>query len=182
MRTLRGIFFGILILTGAALAQQESAFAVAAACGPATPDFAVKNDQFPRTVTPAEPGKAQVYFIQDIGQVSCLGSCVTTKIGMDGRWEGAAKGNSYFYISVDPGEHHLCARWQSRVTSASTALLHFTADAGRVYYFRTRTFWGHAGGSFGEKDQTLIDLEPVDSDQGRYLIASDPLSVSHPQK
>jgi hypothetical protein len=53
------------------------------------------------------------------------------------------------------------------------ALAHFTAEAGKVYYFRTR--------AFGDKDQWLLDLDPVDSDQANYLIASYPLSVSHPK-
>jgi hypothetical protein len=75
----------------------------------------------------------------------------------------------------EPGEHHVCANRQSHFAQANQmfALAHFTAEAGKVYYFRTR--------SFGDKDQSLIDLEPVDSDQARYLIASYPLSVSHPK-
>jgi hypothetical protein len=97
---------------------------------------------------------------------------VTTKIGLDGTWVGADQHNSYFSISVEPGEHHVCANRQSHFAMANqmVALAHFTAEAGKVYYFRTRTF--------GDQDQALLDLDPIDSDQAKYLIALYPLSVS----
>jgi hypothetical protein len=95
------------------------------------------------------------------------------KIGIDGAWVGADQHNSYFSVSVEPGEHHVCANRQSHFARINqmAALAHFTAEAGKVYYFRTRTF--------GDKSQALLDLDPVDSDQGQYLVASYPLSVAH---
>jgi hypothetical protein len=41
-------------------------------------------------------------------------------------------------------------------------LVHFTAEAGKVYYFRS--------------------LEQADSDEAKYLIANYPLSISTPKK
>ena len=86
---------------------------------------------------------------------------------------GADQHNSYLSVSVEPGEHHACANRQSRFAQANqmVALAHFTAEPGKVYYFRTRTF--------GNGSQELFDLEEIDSDQAKYLIASYPLSVSH---
>lgn len=49
-------------------------------------------------------------------------------------------------------------------------LEHFTAEAGSIYYSRTR-FVGW-----------FLVLEPIDSDQGRYLVESLPLAVSKPNK
>lgn len=146
-----------------------SAFAQVAtpACGPDDTDFEIKLDKSQHTLTQPEPGKARVYFIQDIGRVSCLGACVKTKIGMDGTWAGAIRHNSYFSISVEPGEHHMCAN-----TGQELALVHLNAEAGKVYYFRTRVF--------GSNNQTLFDFDSIDSDQAQHLIASYPLSVSHP--
>ncbi|MGA2588396.1 MAG: hypothetical protein ABSH32_00635 [Bryobacteraceae bacterium] len=88
---------------------------------------------------------------------------------------GGDQHNSYFSVSVEPGEHHACANRQSHFARANqmVALAHFTAEAGKVYYFRTR--------SFGDKSQAILDLDPVDSDQGKYLITTYPLSVSHPK-
>lgn len=71
-----------------------------AACGPKDINFSVKQ-QPSQSLAPAEPGKAHIYFIQDIGAVSCLGSCIITRIGLDGKWVGALEHNSYFYVSVD---------------------------------------------------------------------------------
>jgi hypothetical protein len=46
---------------------------------------------------------------------NCTGpAChVTVRIGLDGTWAEASHGKSYFAFSVTPGEHHLCANWQS---------------------------------------------------------------------
>ncbi len=162
----------VMLLAVSAFAQDQSA---AAACGPRGTNFDTKRDPSQHTLAPPEPGKARVYFIQDIGVVGCLGACLTMKIGLDGAWVGADQRNSYFSVSVEPGEHHVCANRQSHLARANqmVALAHFTAEEGKVYYFRTRTF--------GDKNQAILDLDPIDSDQAKYLIASYPLSVSRPK-
>jgi hypothetical protein len=156
----------MMFLAAAAYAQDQTAVA-AAACGPPDPNFEVKLDKSNHTLVQPEPGKARVYFIQDIGHVSCIGACVKTNIGVDGTWVGAVRRNSYFSVSVEPGEHHMCAN-----TGSVIALAHFNAEAGKVYYFRAR--------AFGSENQRLFDFDPIDSDHAKYLIASYPLSVSHP--
>jgi hypothetical protein len=162
----------VMLLTVCAFAQEGSGV-VATACGPKSTNFDAQRDESQHALAQPEAGKARIYFIQDVGVVHCLGACLTTKIGLDGAWVGADERNSYFSVSVDPGEHHVCANRQSHFAyiNQMVALAHFTAEAGKVYYFRTR--------SFGDKNQVLIDLDPVDSDQANYLIASYPLSVSH---
>jgi hypothetical protein len=164
----------VMLLAVSAFAQKESG-TVAAACGPKGAAFDVKRDESQHTFEQPNPGKARVYFVQDIGEVGCLGGCMTTKIGLDGAWVGANQHNSYFSVSVEPGEHHVCANQQSHLSRLSrrVAFAHFTAEAGKVYYFRTRVF--------GDTNQVLFDIDPVDSDQAKYLIASYPLSVSRPK-
>jgi hypothetical protein len=49
-------------------------------------------------------------------------------------------------------------------------LAHVTAEAAKVYYFRTRLVMS--------RQVELLELQPLDSDQGRYLVAAFPLSVS----
>jgi uncharacterized protein DUF2846 len=153
----------MMLLAASAFAQSQSAVA-AAACGPQDASFEVKLDKSQHTLAQPDSGKARIYFIQEIGEVSCIGGCVTTKIGVDGAWVGANKRNSYFSVSVEPGEHHMCA-----TPGPMTALAHFTAEAGKVYYFRTRVLL----------EQRLFDFDPIDSDQAKHLIASYPLSISH---
>lgn len=99
---------------------------------------------------------------------------MTSKIGLDGAWVGANENSSYFAVSVAPGEHHVCANLQSR-RGHPAGFVHFTAEAGRVYYFNARVVYGEEAGAY-------LFLDAVDSDQARYLIASYPLSVSTPKK
>jgi len=166
----------LLLFTMAAFAQDPAAVSAAeAACGPKGVNFDVKDDNSQHSVGQPEAGKALVYVIQDIGVVKCIGGCITTKIALDGAWVGANHHNSYLSFAVDPGERHLCANWQSHFDlSRLVALAHFTAEPGRIYYFRTR--------GFGDKSQALFDLDPIDSDMGKFFVASYPLSVSHPKK
>ena len=171
----------LMVLTLSAFAQQGP-MPSAPACGSGKAKFEVKLDETQHTLAEPEAGKALVYFVQDVGAVNCLGGCFQTKIGLDGAWVGAVQHNSYFFMSVEPGEHHVCASPQSHVLSATAekyastrlALAHFTAEAGKVYYFRTR--------SHGSQNQELFDLDAIDGDQAKYLIASYPLSVSHPKQ
>jgi hypothetical protein len=160
------IIFVMMILAACAFAQDQPKPAVAArACGPEDADFKVKLDDSRHMPAAPEPGKARIYFVQEIEGLSCIGSCVKTKIGMDGAWVGAMQRNSYFSVSVDPGEHHLCA-----TPGHKTVLAHITAEAGKSYYFRAHAFIN--------KTEDLFDFGAIDSDQGEYLIALYPLSIS----
>ena len=162
----------LMVLAVCAISQDKPA-AVAPACGRSDVNFDVKRDQTQHALGQPEPGKALVYFVQDLGQTRCLTSCVTVKIGLDGAWVGANQDNSYFSMSVEPGEHHVCATPQSRELRRLVGLAHFTAEVGKTYYLRTRLF--------GDQNQQLIDLGLIDSDQAGYFVASYPLSVSHPK-
>lgn len=88
---------------------------------------------------------------------------------------GANRHNSYVSFAVDPGEHHLCVALQGRFVGALRfiSLVHFTAEPGKVYFFRT---WPPSEG------RPSVDLEPIDSDQGKFLVAEFPASTSHPKK
>ena len=57
---------------------------------------------------------------------------------------GADRPDSYLSFSVDPGEHHLCTRWQSHLKQFSdkAAFASLTADPGKIYYFRARIIEG----------------------------------------
>ena len=103
--------------------------------------------------------------------MQCKG-CAVTKEGLDGDWVGANKGNSYIFFFAEPGERHLCMNWQSRFEARSRvfAVANFTAEAGKTYYYRARLFPGHLDISF--------DLDPINSDQGKLLVASSMLSAS----
>jgi hypothetical protein len=168
-KIMKSVFIALL-LAASAFAQEPSG-GVASACGPEDTSFDVKLDKSQHTQAQFEPGKARVYFIQEKG-ADALG--VTTKFGLDGGWVGADKNSSYFAVSVEPGEHHVCANVQS-FRGHPIRLAHFTAEAGQVYYFNARVV-------YGEEAKAYLFLGVVDSDQAKYLIDSSPLSVSTPKK
>jgi hypothetical protein len=168
----------LILLASPAFAQTKDAMSAAVfACGSTSVKFEVK-ETLPQDASEPQAEKALVYIIQDMGPAAeeCLGGCVTIRVGLDGEWVGANQGNSHFSFSVSPGEHHLCSNWQSSLASRSSyySLANFTAEAGKIYYFRTR-IWA------GDKIPWL-DLDRVNSDQGRYLVVASPFVVSRAKK
>lgn len=176
-------FLAVILLSCAALAQNDADAAIAktkAACGPDNIFFDVKTSDTSHAPATPPDGKALVFVIH---QVYTPNNCddgddcgILARVGLDGSWAGAFYGASYLYMSVDPGDHHLCTNWQSVFASRSShaALTSFTAEAGRVYYFRMRLF--------GDNGAVIMDLDQINSDEGKYLIASYPASESHARK
>lgn len=149
--------------------DQPAATRPRASCGLSSVQFEVKNEKKHSIAQPA-PDKALVYVIENL-RAGCFLCDTTTKIGLDGSWMGATKGNSYISFALDPGEHHLCANLQSDPGgSDATSLARFTADAGGIYYFRVRLTDRSNSGKGGV--EWALDLDPLDSDQGRFLIES----------
>jgi hypothetical protein len=156
-------------------------------CGPTNVTFDVST----KKVQPPAPvpalGKAIVYFLQDDLKYNARPR-PTTRFGIDGTWVGATHANSYFYVSVDPGDHHVCANWQSDVTGLSyigpkrsTAAVHFTAEAGKSYYFRARdVVYSAPGGPI--VSEPAVELSRLDSDEAQVIINSFSLNSSHPKK
>jgi hypothetical protein len=173
MKTLSTVVL-FLLLASAAYGQDSAASAAAGtACGDTKVTFNVTTDKNRHPLVPPEAGKATAYVAEVVGPGGL--SNPTLKLGLDGAWVGAVQGNSYFGFSVDPGEHHLCASWQSRVAwlSRNVSFNLFTAQAGRVYYFQVRVVVLQGGFS--------LDLEPVNEDEGKWLVETSPYSTAHPK-
>lgn len=118
-----------------------------------------------------------VYIIEDDTEFESFPR-PTTRLGLDGQWVAANHGNSYSYFPVDPGEHHLCASWQGTVIVGArntAAAAHFTAEAGKIYFFTVKNKW------LREHGFSRVDLSPIDSDEGQLLASKYPLSTSHPK-
>jgi hypothetical protein len=172
----------ILISAVAALGQQneqngQPVSSLPPACGPAHTSFKVKVDDTRHDLTQPDTGKARVYFIHEAGIpfTRVVLGYPTSKFAMDGAWVGANHGDSWFSVSVDPGEHHVCTTLQSSLFyDDRVELAHFTAEPGKVYYYRTRLV---LTGSV-----QLLELEPLDSDQAEYMVSTYPMSISTPKK
>lgn len=169
----------LLLLAFSLICSLQARAQAAQACGSANVKFVVTMKPLAGTLPGATAGKALVFFLQDDLQFSSKPRPgLTTRFGVDGVWEGATNPDSYFYVSVDPGEHHLCANWQTgHVVGAplSTAVLHFTAQAGKAYYFRAKVIWGHEIAS-------EILFSRLDSDEAKLMMNSFWLSSSRPRK
>jgi hypothetical protein len=153
----------------------------AGGCGPSNVNFDVKTSKN-KPVAPSPPaGKALVYVIETMWEEPGLqidGLKVTTRVGVDGAWVGAIHGDSYFFFPVDPGEHSVCTDWQSSIFTRSrlASAADLTADAGQVYYFRTKV-----------RDETKdrpgeVKIEPIDEAEAKLLISSSTFSTSHAKK
>jgi len=105
----------------------------------------------------------------------CVGCKVTTRVGVDGQWVGADRGNSYFAYTVTPAEHHLCVNWQG-VQGHGVASL--KAEPGKVYYFAINVKI--------RQDQSGIeqhlDLAALNEDEGKYLAKTSALAAATPRR
>jgi hypothetical protein len=158
----------IILVSCCAFGQDKAAISLAeAACGPRDAKFYVKTESQHPAPEP-ENGKATMYVVGGQGGV--------ISFGMDGKWAGATEGRTYFFVSVDPGEHHLCAMTHTgKIGSPWVSLHSLKVEAGITYYFFPH--FTAAPLSFGE-----FVLEQVDPDQGKYNVANAKFSSSHQTK
>jgi hypothetical protein len=174
------LVFVALLFSISAIAQNSPSIAAAtAACGQKQVTFDIRLDNSHSALPQVEEGKALVYFMQDRGGLVGMGiGPSVTRVGLDGAWVGANKNESYFAVTVEPGEHHFCINDPRSFIHGNPKdifeLAHFTAEAGKVYYFRIRNF------SRGEFSR--LEVSVPDSDEASYLIASSPMSIAHAKK
>lgn len=169
----------ILLFASSAFAQgAPTGTAVAPGCGPDGENFNVKSNGRTHPTIQPEAGKAVVYFLQDDKSFESRPR-PTVKWGMDGAWVGATQSNAYFYLTVEPGEHHLCSEWQTAVIVTAghqAAVARFTAEAGETYYFLARDIFRN------EHREAAVRLEPLDADEGLLLMSKFAFSTSQPKK
>jgi hypothetical protein len=151
------------------IAQDQAAAArTAAGCGPSQVLFDVKTDDSTHPEGQLENGKALVYFFVDYI------SAPTMRVGVDGTWVGANEGKSYFYFTVEPGEHNLCTEWQSSTFKKSSErvgeALHLTAEVGKTYYLRLNFSYQR------------MNLELTDIAEAHFLMGSSLYSTSKLKK
>jgi hypothetical protein len=177
------ILLGVLLfaMPGIARGQDKSdaaALARAAGCGPNEVEFNVKTDKNRHPTSQPEAGKALVYVFDSVKLDPGWNiGTVTLRIGLDGNWVGANQGDSYFYFPVDPGEHRVCAQWQStfgRLSKLASAAS-LTAEAGQVYYLR-------AIADARSHDRGAVRLEPLDPAEALILMGTSAFSTSQPKK
>jgi len=90
--------FGLLFSCCAAAQDKAAVRTAQGACGPMGVRFKIKGDRSQHPAPPPENGKARLYLMGD------------ATFAVDGQWVGATTEKTYFYMSLDPGVHHLCIR------------------------------------------------------------------------
>jgi hypothetical protein len=176
----------ILVLAFSLICSSQARAQGGPGCGPSDVAFDVSTKKGGPPAPAPGPGKALVYFLQDDVKYGARPR-PTTRFGIDGTWVGATHANSYFYVFIDAGDHHLCANWQSDVTpfqfgpKRSTAAAHFTAEAGKSYYFRARDI-AITDGRGQLVSEPEVALSPMDIDEAQVLMNSFSLSSSRPKK
>lgn len=161
----------VLFCVCIALGNQARGAALPDACGNDHVKFDVTTQAGQPALPPPAAGKAQVVMIETSDYVS-PGSRATARIGMDGAWVGADKGNSYFTFEVTPGLHHLCANWQSSFEGLDrqAELVPVTAEPGKVYYFLVKV---KASKYFED-----FTFAPLNVDEAAYLVQTSKLATS----
>ena len=152
--------------TQAKAQDQASVARAAAGCGPNEIQFEVKTDKTQHPQAPPDAARAVIYVFSE------RAGFPNVRIGMDGRWMGANHDESYFFFTAEPGEHRLCwdvQKGQEKLSDQGAAAT-FTAEAGKVYFFRT-TLWSN------ELVPTW-KFERIDGAEGLFLVSSWPLSTS----
>ena len=158
----------ILLLSCCALGQDKRAISRAEeGCGPQDVKYEVKTDDSQHPAPTPEDGKALIYFVAD--------GHLTSIFGFDEKWVGAVEGGRYFFVQIDPGEHHVCAMLQSSLPGRGPRIsVHsLKAESGGSYYFRIRMVGINTG--------FVPQLNQLDSDEGRWFVAWSKFSTSHPK-
>lgn len=175
------IFLVALLFAMPPIAQAQDPAAAARAaggCGPDQTEFDVKVDKTQHEPGQPAPGKALLVVLEEEKfDAGFKIGAVTTRIGLDGAWMGANHGASFTAFSVDPGDHRVCAQWQSTFKRFSklAAAASVSVEAGQIYYFETRV-------NERTHDQPAVRIDPVDPAEAQILLASAGQSVSHPKK
>jgi uncharacterized protein DUF2846 len=150
-------------------------------CGSPKVDWDVTTDEKNHPTAAPEATKAHLYFIQDDSQY-VPHPRPTTRFGVDGQWAGATHSDSYFFASVDPGEHRVCIRWQGAVGAGGErkeTSLDFTAEAGSDYYFTAHDIFA---GPPNSNAPPFVMFRQIDSDEALAMMSRFAFATSTPKK
>jgi hypothetical protein len=158
------------------------------ACGPDQAKFEVQRQAHSHPTGTPESGRALVYVFGDseLDNTAIHIGGLITRVGLDGAWVGAYEHKSYTYFSVNPGEHRLCTSQQSSLKSRrdnNASAITFTAEEGKVYYFRTQpTPASLARSTASQVPNGEVELAAVDPAQAQLMVPKWAYSTSQPKK
>jgi hypothetical protein len=98
----------------------------ARACGGGSAKFSAQTDKKQRPRPDAPEDKALIYVLRS----TMIGYKIHSKLAVNGDWVGVNRGKTYFYFTLDPGEHFFCSE------SENQSYLALTVEAGKTYYLQ----------------------------------------------
>ena len=171
---MRSILLLALVCAAPAYGQNASKdFRTAAGCGPQSTQYHVTLGAPDKGAIAPSPGKARVYVVEILG-ANNTGTGITTRVGVDGNWVGANTGKGYISFEVDPGDHNICADWQSSLEQRQRdgAAMVMRAEEGGTYYFVVAILV-----------QALdFNLTEADEAEGQWLLSISQKSVATQKK
>ena len=178
----RYLMASLLVVAAAATfapsSRAHTASASAPGCGTTDTKFEIKTVSSSHPYVKPEPGKAMVYFLQD-DTAFASHPRPSTRFGLDGEWIGGTQSNSYFYVAIDPGEHHMCGEWQNFVgltNGHKSGAASFNAEDGGTYFFIVRDVY------IRENTPATMYLDALDPDEAQLLMSKFAFATSHPKK
>jgi|HubBroStandDraft_1064217.scaffolds.fasta_scaffold108843_1 hypothetical protein len=169
-------------------AQDNSSPQMQAGCGPDQAKFEVQRQAHSHPTGTPESGKALVYVFGDseLDNTAIHIGGLITRVGVDSVWVRAYDYKSYTYFSVNPGEHRLCTSQQSSLKSRrddNASAITFTAEEGKVYYFRTQpTPTSLARSATSQVLNGEVELATVNPAQAQLMVPKWAYSTSQPKK
>jgi hypothetical protein len=167
----------LFLCVSLALAVEARATVLPDSCGDDKVRFSVSTEASQYAPAVPDSGKAQIIFVENSDR-PLLGNR-TVRVGVDGAWVGANRGNSYFALTVEPGVHHICASWQAakRAFVRTIDAVSITTEPGGVYYVAAQF------NSSGYKDANMnLALSQLNEDQGRYRVKAWKLATATPAR
>jgi hypothetical protein len=113
--------------------------------------FSVSTDKKNHPIPAPSEGKAMVYVIRP----TMMGNKIQTKFAVDGEWKGANRGDNYFFLELEPGEHYFCSQSENR--DALKLLL----VSGKTYFIQQ-----HIVGGF-VKVRNRLEVIPEEKGRGK---------------
>jgi hypothetical protein len=143
-------------------------------CGKPDAGFDIKTQKNPAAPVAPQPGQSTLVFVQR--NSGCIG-CSVVRIGLDGAWAGANRGNSYFTVAVEPGDHHVCAWWDAPLARMESriGLTNLAAGPDQVYYYEIVV------AKYGNSGAPFMRLKPLSPDMGAFLASRSSLSTATPK-
>lgn len=102
------------------------------ACGTKEVNYKASTDKKQHPTPDAPTDKALIYVLRP----TIIGMKINSKLAADGEWKGVNRGRTYFFFTVEPGEHYFCSE------SENQDYLKLTVEAGKTYYLQQKVEMG----------------------------------------